>query len=232
PIDGGPSFVAGGALLELTGQFWGAPFLRHDDKRQRILAAATAVFAERDFHRVLVSEVASRAGVGKGTVYLYFPTKDRLHRVALEASLERVAGEVERAAEADAPAEAVLREIVVSILRFFWRRPHLLTLVVRYEQRHTRSAGERRRRVMRAGGRGRQARRGHGDGRQRRRAAGRAHGVRGGHPRRQRAGRGGERGGRPGGGDPGRPGRPRGRWPRARPRAARRDRGPAARGGG
>ena len=108
------------------------------------------MFAERDFHRVLVSEVASRAGVGKGTVYLYFPTKDRLHRVALEASLERVAGEVERAAEADAPAEAVLREIVVSILRFFWRRPHLLTLVVRYEQRHTRSAGERRRRVMRA----------------------------------------------------------------------------------
>src|SRR5207249_7367688 len=40
--------------------------------------------------------------------------------------------------------------IVVSILRFFWRRPHLLTLVVRYEQRHNRSAGERRRRVMRA----------------------------------------------------------------------------------
>src|SRR5207244_572865 len=82
---------ARGALLELTGQFWG-PLLRHDDKRQRILAAATAVFAERDFHRVLVSEVASRAGVGKGTVYLYFPTKDHLHRVALEASLERLAG--------------------------------------------------------------------------------------------------------------------------------------------
>ena len=108
------------------------------------------MFAERDFHRVLVSEVAARAGVGKGTVYLYFPTKDHLHRVALEASLERLAGEVERAAEADAPAAAVLGEIVLSILRFFWRRPHLLTLVVRYEQRHTRSAGERRRRVMRA----------------------------------------------------------------------------------
>ena len=116
--------------------------MRPDDKRQRILAAATAVFAERDFHRVLVSEVASRARVGKGTVYLYFPTKDHLHRVALEASLEGVAAEVERAAEAEAPAEAVLREIVVSILRFFWRRPHLLTLVVRYEQRHTRPASD------------------------------------------------------------------------------------------
>jgi AcrR family transcriptional regulator len=108
------------------------------DKRDRILAAATAVFAERDFHQVLVSEVASRAGVGKGTVYLYFPTKDALHRVALEASLEGVAAEVERAAEADAPVDTVLREIVLCILRFFWRRPHLLTLVQHYEQRHQR----------------------------------------------------------------------------------------------
>jgi AcrR family transcriptional regulator len=124
--------------------------MRHDDKRQRILAAATAVFEKRDFHQVLVSEVASRAGVGKGTVYLYFPTKDELHRGALEASLERVALEVEAAAEEDAPPGEVLRQIVVVILRFFWRRPHLLTLVQRYEQRRPRRATERRQRVMRA----------------------------------------------------------------------------------
>ena len=124
--------------------------MRHDDKRQRILAAATAVFEKRDFHQVLVSEVASRAGVGKGTVYLYFPTKDELHRGALEASLERVALEVEAAADQDAPAGEVLRQIVVVILRFFWRRPHLLTLVQRYEQRRPRRATERRQRVMRA----------------------------------------------------------------------------------
>ena len=74
----------------------------HDDKRQRILAAATAVFAERDFHRVQVSDVATRAGVGKGTVYLYFPTKDDLHRAALEASLERLAADVEAAVAARA----------------------------------------------------------------------------------------------------------------------------------
>jgi AcrR family transcriptional regulator len=124
--------------------------MRHDDKRQRILAAATAVFAERDFHEVLVSEVAARAGVGKGTLYLYFPTKDQLHRVALEASLERVAAEVERAAEAVAPVDQALRQIVLSILCFFWRRPHLLTLVQRYEQRAPRRARDRRQRVFRA----------------------------------------------------------------------------------
>lgn len=119
-------------------------------KRDRILAAATAVFAERDFHQVLVSEVAARAGVGKGTVYLYFPTKESLHRVALQASLERMANEVVRVAEAAAPPEQVLRDIVLAILRFFWRRPELLTLAQRYEQRHQRRARERRERVRAA----------------------------------------------------------------------------------
>jgi AcrR family transcriptional regulator len=123
--------------------------MRLDDKRQRILAAATAVFAERDFHRVQVSDVASRAGVGKGTVYLYFPTKDDLHRVALEASLQRTADEVDEVAERPAPVDEALRAIVLVLLELFWRRPHLLTLVQRYEQRW-RGGSDRRLRVQRA----------------------------------------------------------------------------------
>jgi len=122
--------------------------MAQDDKRQRILAAATAVFAERDFHEVHVDEVATRAGVGKGTLYLYFPTKDDLQQGALRGSLERLAAEVETAAAAEAPVDAVLRDMVVSILRFFWRRPHLLTLVQRFEQRAPRRSRERRRRVL------------------------------------------------------------------------------------
>src|SRR5437867_6288345 len=124
--------------------------MAHDDKRQRILAAATAVFAERDFHEVRVDEVAVRAGVGKGTLYLYFPTKDDLQQVALRGSLERLAAEVQEAAAADAPVEVVLRAIVVSVLRFFWRRQHLLTLVQRFEQRAPRRSKQRRRRVVAA----------------------------------------------------------------------------------
>jgi AcrR family transcriptional regulator len=121
-----------------------------DHKRQRILDAATAVFAERDFHRVLVSEVAARAGVGKGTVYLYFPTKDDLHRAALEGSLQRLADEIEERAASDAAVDRVLQDVVGAILGFFWRRPHLLTLVQRYEQQQGRRAVERRQRGRRA----------------------------------------------------------------------------------
>jgi AcrR family transcriptional regulator len=123
-----------------------------DAKRERILAAATAVFAERDFHRVQVSEVAERAGVGKGTVYLYFPSKDDLHQAALEGSLQRLAADVDQAAAADAPAGETLRQIVLCILRFFWKRQHLLTLVQRYERRGGRGPRERRHRVLKAVG--------------------------------------------------------------------------------
>ena len=121
-----------------------------DDKRDRILAAATAVFAERDFHQVSVSEVAERAGVGKGTLYLYFPTKDALQTESLRASLTGIGEQVQELAERGTSLEDTLRDIVLSILRFFWTRPHLLTVVQRFEQRSGKRTREGRRRAMEA----------------------------------------------------------------------------------
>jgi TetR/AcrR family fatty acid metabolism transcriptional regulator len=46
------------------------------DKRDRILDAATKVFAKRGFFAAQVADVAKRAGVAAGTVYLYFKSKD------------------------------------------------------------------------------------------------------------------------------------------------------------
>lgn len=48
------------------------------DKRDRILDAATKVFAKRGFFSAQVADVAKRAGVAAGTVYLYFKSKDDL----------------------------------------------------------------------------------------------------------------------------------------------------------
>ena len=46
------------------------------DKRDRILDAATRVFAKRGFFAAQVADIAKRAGVAAGTVYLYFKSKD------------------------------------------------------------------------------------------------------------------------------------------------------------
>lgn len=48
------------------------------DKRERILRAATKVFARKGFYATRVSEVAKAAGVADGTIYLYFKSKDDL----------------------------------------------------------------------------------------------------------------------------------------------------------
>ena len=49
-----------------------------DDKRRIILDAALRVFAERGYHGTAVPEVAEEAGVGTGTLYRYFASKEAL----------------------------------------------------------------------------------------------------------------------------------------------------------
>jgi TetR/AcrR family transcriptional regulator, repressor of fatR-cypB operon len=48
------------------------------DKREAILEAALALFVERGFHGTAVPLVAERAGVGAGTIYRYFASKEQL----------------------------------------------------------------------------------------------------------------------------------------------------------
>ena len=78
--------------------------LRRDarENRDRILVAAREAFAERGME-ASVEEIAARAGVGVGTLYRRFPTKDALAEAVFEAHLERVAAYAEEALEAPDP---------------------------------------------------------------------------------------------------------------------------------
>jgi TetR/AcrR family fatty acid metabolism transcriptional regulator len=51
---------------------------RNDDKRKRILRAAVKVFARKGYFAARVAEIARRAGVADGTIYLYFESKEAL----------------------------------------------------------------------------------------------------------------------------------------------------------
>src|SRR5512137_3060066 len=48
------------------------------ERRRAILDAALQLFQEMSFEAIGINEVAKRAGVAKGTVYLYFKTKEEL----------------------------------------------------------------------------------------------------------------------------------------------------------
>ncbi len=79
-------------------------------KERAILDAALDVFAESGFAPARLEEVAARAGVAKGTIYLYFPSKQALFealiRTGIGAPIEAAGAE---AAALDLPFEAVVR---------------------------------------------------------------------------------------------------------------------------
>lgn len=58
------------------------------DKYQRILDAAIAVIAEKGYWEARVAEIADRAGVADGTIYLYFKNKEQLLMAAIDAAFD------------------------------------------------------------------------------------------------------------------------------------------------
>ena len=53
--------------------------LRDENKRKHIIETAVKLFSEQPFHKVRLDDVAEAAGVGKGTVYIYFKNKEELY---------------------------------------------------------------------------------------------------------------------------------------------------------
>ena len=76
------------------------------DKYQKIIQAATRVFAEKGFYNAKVADVAREANVADGTIYLYFKNKDDLLISIFENSMDTFTGEVQRRIESlQDPAE-------------------------------------------------------------------------------------------------------------------------------
>jgi AcrR family transcriptional regulator len=74
--------------------------------RLRVLEAARAAF-ESEGITVSVEAIARRAGVGVGTVYRHFPTKEALFEAIVQTSLEAFVAEARRLADADDPGAAL-----------------------------------------------------------------------------------------------------------------------------
>jgi AcrR family transcriptional regulator len=84
------------------------------DKREAILEAALALFVERGFHGTAVPEVAERAGVGAGTIYRYFASKEALVNELYQRHKQLLTARVLR----DFPLAASAREQFGTL----WRR--------------------------------------------------------------------------------------------------------------
>jgi AcrR family transcriptional regulator len=101
-----------------------------EQKRLRIIAAAAELFAAQPFHKVLLSDVAETAGVGKGTLYIYFKNKDDLYLSVLYSGFDELVAELQRRLDQERldpwqHLEAAVGEIV----RFAYRNPYMFELM-------------------------------------------------------------------------------------------------------
>jgi AcrR family transcriptional regulator len=83
--------------------------MRADAQRnqQRLVSAALAAFTEHGTDDVSLEEIARRAGVGIGTLYRHFPTRQSLLEAVYEGQIEALRAEAEELSASRAPAEAL-----------------------------------------------------------------------------------------------------------------------------
>ena len=113
-----------------------------EERRQSILRAAREVFFEHGFHRATVDNVAGRAEVSKGTVYLYFESKETILAHLLLVGLDELVGELEQAytaAEA-LPVDEQLRRLGWAYLQFYQREPRYFRFLMAVDRGQFREA--------------------------------------------------------------------------------------------
>jgi AcrR family transcriptional regulator len=90
---------------------------RKEARPAEIVEAALRLFADRGFAATKLEDVATAAGIGKGTIYLYFPTKEDLFRaVVRQAVLPNVEAVIALSQDPDRSAADILRAVAERFL--------------------------------------------------------------------------------------------------------------------
>jgi AcrR family transcriptional regulator len=96
-----------------------------DDKRQRIIAAATGLFTRYGFKRTSVDLLAAEASVAKPTIYAYFEDKDGIFRAVVETVCESLLSSAEaEASRTEAPVEERLAAMLSAKFTRYWELVH------------------------------------------------------------------------------------------------------------
>jgi AcrR family transcriptional regulator len=86
---------------------------RAEDRPREICAAALEVFGEKGFAAARLEEIARRAGVSKGTLYLYFADKEHLFRAVVRDTVAPNVGTIRETVEAvDLPFAQAVRALL------------------------------------------------------------------------------------------------------------------------
>jgi AcrR family transcriptional regulator len=92
---------------------------RKESRPAELLAAALEFFVERGYAATRLDEVAARAGVSKGTLYLYFPSKEDLFKAVVRETIVPQIDELRRSVDR---ADDDCAELLRSFFAQWWQR--------------------------------------------------------------------------------------------------------------
>ena len=101
-------------------------------RREAILAAALDEFSAQGFAAARLDDVARRAGVAKGTIYLHFRDKEALFQDLVRSVLSPLVGMLETIAQTDAPLRSLAERIVEVFVSEIYgtRRKDVIRLII------------------------------------------------------------------------------------------------------
>jgi AcrR family transcriptional regulator len=92
---------------------------RKQSRPSELLAAALALFVEKGYAGTRLEDVAARAGVSKGTLYLYFANKEELFKAVVRENIVR---SIAQAQQLVRTYEGTSEALLAHLMREWWRR--------------------------------------------------------------------------------------------------------------
>jgi AcrR family transcriptional regulator len=103
---------------------------REEVRREEILDAATSLFAEQGYSDAVTQALADRLGVGKGTIYRYFPSKRDLFLAAADRVMRKMRQQVDASLDGIDDGLARVSKAIEAFLTFFADNPELVELLI------------------------------------------------------------------------------------------------------
>ena len=128
-----------------------APLLSKPKAKERILEAAMEVFSHKGFHPATMDEISDKAGVGKGTLYRYFETKEKLFAELVRLRLEELGATAGSVIDGRDDVLTMISKCIRMYFEFFDRNQRLYRLIIQEQlDLGEHSPDEYFRKVMRA----------------------------------------------------------------------------------
>lgn len=103
----------------------------HDPaKEEAILHAARLLFAEKGFGPCDVQDVADAAGVGKGTVYRYYESKETLFRAVADSGMRRLEEHINASMDPERAPDDLVRRLGFAYAEFFQSNPETVEILI------------------------------------------------------------------------------------------------------